>query len=491
MSKTGEHKTKKESELNKNGKLVRQVENMLRKKNSEEIMSMSLDEIKRSLNSGKISVCVVGVGRIGLPTALSFANAGLHTIGIDTNTKLVDMINSGDHPLKDEPDFDKIFNIVTSNKTFYLTTDIAQAVPKSDVILLSLPTPMDKDHVPDYSALISVGRSLNKLLEHGSIIVVESTIEPGFVENELIQIIEGKDKRLIAGKDFGIGVCPETANPGEISKDFAKLPRLVGAIDEKTKNIIMEIYHHVFPVDIIPLPDCKTANAVKLTTNVFRDINIAFINELALLFEKLGIDTMIVLEAAKSKYNFQVHYPGAGVGGPCLPVNSYQLLNSAKKFGDDFLKIISAGREINEHMPNHVIELLCQVFDQAKKSIKDSVILCLGVSYKPDIKDIQLSPAEQIINKLKKLGADVRIYDPYFKNTKVFNIKTESNLVDALKGSDGIILVTAHKEFHDLEPSFLVSNMKTPIMVDTRGIIQPHDAKKVGLIFRGLGRGSD
>jgi len=198
-----------------------------------------------------------------------------------------------------------------------------------------------------------------------------------------------------------------------------------------------------------------------------------------------------VLEAAKSKYNFQVHYPGAGVGGPCLPVNSYQLLNSAKKFGDDFLKIISAGREINEHMPDHVIELLCQGFDQAKRSIKGSVILCLGVSYKPDVKDIQLSPAEQIIKKLKKLGADVRIYDPYFKNTQVFNIKTESNLVDALKNSDGVILVTAHKEFHDLEPSFLVSNMKTPIMVDTRGIIEPHDAKKAGLIFRGLGRGSD
>ena len=490
MSKTREHKTKKELESNKNGKLVRQVENMLRKKNSEEIMSMSLDEIKRSLNSGKISVCVVGVGRIGLPTALSFANAGLHTIGIDTNTKLVDMINSGDHPLKDEPDFDKIFNIVTSNKTFYLTTDIAQAVPKSDVILLSLPTPMDKDHVPDYSALISVGRSLNKLLEHGSIIIVESTIEPGFVENELIQIIEGKDKRLIAGKDFGIGVCPETANPGEISKDFAKLPRLVGAIDEKTKNIIMEIYHHVFPVDIIPLPDCKTANAVKLTTNVFRDINIAFINELALLFEKLGIDTMTVLEAAKSKYNFQVHYPGAGVGGPCLPVNSYQLLNSAKKFGNDFLKIISAGREINESMPDHVVDLICDSFAQAKLSIKGSIILCLGVSYKPDVKDIQLSPAESIIKKLRELGAEVRIYDPYFKNAQVFNIKTESDIADAVKGVDGVILITSHKEFHDLKPSFLASRMKTPIVVDSRGIIDPHAAKKAGLIFRGLGRGN-
>lgn len=239
------------------------------------------------------------------------------------------------------------------------------------------------------------------------------------------------------------------------------------------------------------MPDCKTANAVKLTTNVFRDINIAFINELAILFEKLGIDTIKVLEAAKSKYNFQVHYPGAGVGGPCLPVNSYQLLNSAKKFGNNFLKIISASRKINESMPDHVVDLVSNCFNQAKKSIKGSTILILGVSYKPDVKDTQLTPVEPIIKKLLNLGANVRIYDPYFKSSQVLNIKTESNLVDAIKGVDAVVLTTGHKEFHDIEPSFLASSMKTPIMVDSRGIIEPYEAKKAGLIFRGIGRGSD
>jgi len=459
-------------------------------KQNSRITHLDIEQIKNYLKYGKIRVCVIGIGRIGLPTALSFANSGLNTTGVDINLDLINKIKSGEYPLKDEPDYDIIFEKVIKNKKFQATSKIEEIVPNSDVILLSLPTPMDKNNIPDYSALKAVANQLHDFLQLGSLVIVESTIEPGFIENELIQIIEGKDKRLIAGKDFGMGVCPETANPGEISKDFAKLPRLAGATDEKTKNIIMEIYHHVFPVDIISMPNCKTANAVKLTTNVFRDINIAFINELSLLFEKLGIDTMTVLEAAKSKYNFQVHYPGAGVGGPCLPVNSYQLLNSAKKLGFD-LKIVSDGRKINEHMPDHVIELLCQSFVQAKHSIKGSVILCLGVSYKPDVKDIQLSPAEQIIRKLKELGADVKIYDPYFKDTEVFNIKTESNLVDALKSSDGIILVTAHKEFHDLEPSFLASNMKTPIMIDTRGIIDPHEAKKAGLIFKGLGRGTN
>jgi nucleotide sugar dehydrogenase len=253
--------------------------------------------------------------------------------------------------------------------------------------------------------------------------------------------------------------------------------------------MITKIYHHVFTVDLIPMPDCKTANAVKLTTNVFRDINIAFVNELAILFEKIGIDIMKVLEAAKPKYNFQVHYPGAGVGGPCLPVNSYQMLNLARKVDGNLLKIVRVGRQVNESMPEHVINLLNEGFAEAGKNIENSEILILGISYKPDIKDVQLSPAEHIINKLKDRKAKVKIYDPYFKSVQVFGVKTEQNMVDALVNTDAVIIVTAHKEFHDLEPTFLSAKMRTPIVIDSRGVVDQHAAKKAGLIFRGLGRG--
>jgi len=294
---------------------------------------------------------------------------------------------------------------------------------------------------------------------------------------------------LIAGKDFAIGVCPEIANPGQIMNDFEKLPRLVGSINEKTTNTIMKIYKHVFTVDLIPMPNCKTANAVKLTTNVFRDLNIAFINELSLIFEKAGIDIMTVLDAAKKKYNFQVHYPGPGVGGPCLPVNSYQMINFAKKFGFENFSIVNAGRKINESMPDHVIELLKDVFIENDIEINQSTILVLGVTYKPDIKDIQLTPAELIISKLHKLGFNVKIYDPYFKNSTLFGITCESNLIESLKQSDGLIIVTAHKEFHNLEPIFLKSNMKLPIVIDSKCIIDQFNAKNAGLIYRGVGRG--
>lgn len=449
----------------------------------------TLDDFKKSIKTQSLQICVVGIGRIGLPTALSFADSGLNTIGVDINSNLVSMINSGEFPLKDEPGYNEIFDNVIKNKKFHAITNIQEALPKTDIILLSLPTPMNDDNIPDYSALKSVATQLHDHMKQGTLVVVESTVEPSFIETEFIPTIEGSDKKLIHDTNFLIGVCPETANPGEILKDFKKLPRLIGATSEFTTDLIMELYRHVFPVDLIKMSDCKTANAVKLTTNVFRDINIAFINELSLLFEKLGIDTYEVLEAAKTKYNFQVHYPGAGVGGPCLPVNSYQILNIARKFGNDF-RTVRTGREINEYMPKHVIDLTVDAFNEANKPIKNSVILILGISYKPNVKDIQLSPAEIIIKKLQELGAIVKIYDPYFKSTNVFGIETEHELISAITNVDGIILVTAHNEFRDLEPIFLASKIKTPIVVDSRGIIDIHAARKVGLIFRGVGRGS-
>jgi len=452
------------------------------------IMQLSNQELIESIQSGNITVCIIGIGRIGLPTALSFANSGLPTVGVDINSNLVETINSKIFPLKDEPGYDVIFEKVIHEK-FHVSTKIEEIVPNSDVIVLSLPTPMDKNNIPDYSALLSVGKQLGELLTKDSLVIIESTVEPGFIENEFIKSIESSEKQLVAGKDFAIGVCPETANPGQIMNDFEKLPRLVGSINDEATNVIMKIYKHVFTVDLIPMPNCKTANAVKLTTNVFRDLNIAFVNELAVLFEKVGIDIMTVLEAAKSKYNFQVHYAGPGVGGPCLPVNSYQMINLAKKMGLGNLKSVETARIINESMPEHIINLLRDAFDEAAKPLENSNILVLGISYKPDVKDIQITPAETIIEKLKNLKTNILIYDPYFKSTNIFDLQTESNLIEALQKADALIIVTAHKEFHNLDPIFLKSKMKNAIVIDSKCIINQQAAKDSGLIYRGLGRG--
>ena len=445
-----------------------------------------INQVKNSLANKSLKVCVVGIGRIGLPTALSFAKVGLQTIGMDINEQLVDSLNQGNFPLKDEPGYEDIFNNVIKNGNFSATTDINKAISESDHILLSLPTPMSEKNIPNYSVLESVCKQLGDILQPNSLIVVESTIEPGFIENNLINILEGTN-RLHAGKNFTIGVCPENANPGEILHDFTNLPRLVGGIDQQSTKIITMIYDFVFSVELIIMPDCKTANAVKLTTNVFRDVNIGFVNELSLMFDKLGIDTLKVLDAAKRKYNFQIHHPGPGVGGPCLPINSYQFLNTATRTNSK-LSIIEQGRKINEKMPEYVVNLTLDGFKISNKSIKDSSILILGISYKPDVKDIQLSPAEIIINKLKTLGVKIKIYDPYFKGSQVFGINVEQNIDDILSKVDAAIIVTAHKEFQEIDPK-IFSKMKTPILIDSRGIIDPVSAKNAGLVFRGLGRG--
>jgi len=453
------------------------------------ILDMNESEIIESIQSRRLSVCVIGIGRIGLPTALSFANSGLSTIGVDINEKLIQMVNSGNFPLKDEPGYDVIFNKVINEKKFRATSNFTDGVNSSDVIVLSLPTPMNEKNIPDYSALLAVAQKLHDEMNDGKLIIIESTVEPNFVEKDFLEILEGNDKKLKSGKNFGLGVCPETANPGQILNDFERLPRLVGAMDKQTQNLIIKIYKHVFTVDLIPMPDCKTANAVKLTTNVFRDLNIAFVNELALIFEKAGIDIMTVLEAAKTKYNFQVHYPSAGVGGPCLPVNSYQMINFAKNFTSKTFGLVEDGRKINEKMPFHTVELLEDALNEINLSISGSTILVLGVSYKPDVKDIQLSPVEKIVKTLQEKGANIQIYDPFFKDSEVFGIKTLDDFVKILEICDGLVIATAHKDFHNLEPQFLKSKMKNPIVIDSKNIIDQHLAKNVGLIYRGIGRG--
>jgi len=445
-------------------------------------------QIEAYLTNNSLKVSVVGIGRIGLPTALCFANSGFETIGIDINTELVNMVNSGNYPLKDEPEFDEIFENVHSQKKLVATTDISKAVLECDIVLLSLPTPMNEKNIPDYTALLSVGKSLNKLLSNGQIVIVESTVEPGFIENELLHTIEGPNHTLKSGVDFHLAVCPETANPGEIMKDFKKLPRLVGSIDEKISSIVSQIYTHVFGVELISLPNCKTANAVKLTTNVFRDVNIAFINELSLLFEKLGIDVYTVIEAAKRKYNFQPHFPGPGVGGPCLPVNSYQYLNSSKKIDGDFLKIVKDARKINENMPNHVVDLLSAALSESNTPLNNSTIAILGVSYKPNIHDAQIAPSEEIIKILIEKNAKIKIFDPYFE-TQIFGLTTEKSISAALSESDAAILITGHKEFQNLDLKKFSKTMKNPVLIDCTGLVKPPDAKENGIIFRGIGRG--
>ncbi|MDA7945203.1 MAG: nucleotide sugar dehydrogenase [Nitrosopumilus sp.] len=450
----------------------------------EGIMGMGPGAAREALRAGSISVCVVGVGRIGLPTALSFAEKGLPVTGLDINAPLVDRLNAGDYPLKDEPHFGRILGHALAERKFSATTDARSCIPASDVVLLSLPTPMDDANVPDYSALLDVGAQLHGLLREGSIVVVESTVEPGFVEGDLARSIEGDGSRLKAGETFGLGACPENANPGEIYEYTNTRPRLVGATTPHTASIISEVYQHVFPVRTVMLGDCKTANAVKLAGNVFRDINIAFVNEMSVLFERLGIDTYRVFEAAEAKKKFVAHYPGAGVGGPCIPVNSYQLLNLARS-ASVRLGMVEAARRANESMPAHVVGLVRCALEGAGGKLSGSTVLVLGITYKPDVKDIQLAPAGPVIEGLRREGASVLVYDPFFCGEEAFGTTCADS---AYAKADCAVLITDHTEFKSLDLARLASCLGSRLLVDARGAVSKEAAEKAGLILCGLGR---
>ena len=454
------------------------------------IFSLDIKDVKKLVEKNKVSVCVVGLGRIGLPTALMFARSGFMTIGVDINANLISNLLSGNFSLKDEPGLEDIFRQVSSNGKLKVTTSLKDGVSCSDIIILSLPTPVSGEHIPDYSALEMVARQLSNLTISGSIIVVESTIEPGFLEDKFLGLLESGKTEAKAGVNIGVGVCPETANPGEILRNFSRLPRLVSATDQETIKKIIEIYGHAFSINFKIVCDCKTTNAAKLVANVFRDVNIAFVNELAVLFDKMGVDTKKVLEAANSKYNFQIHYPGTGVGGPCLPANSYQILNSAKVAGCRLPKIIEMGRLVNEQMPIYVVDLIRDALQQVGKEIKSSTILVLGVSYKPDIMDMRTSPAQTVIEEIVNAGAMIKVYDPYFKGVEAFGMCTvESRLDDVLPWVDAAVIVTAHAEFQNMDLKRFTKMRTPPILVDARGIIDMSLAEEIGLVFRGLGRG--
>ena len=434
----------------------------------------------------KVSIAVIGIGRIGLPTALAFANKNFRTLGVDIDKKLVDNIKNKKYPLKDEPGFEKIFCKVTKNEKFQVTTDISR-VSECNIVILSLPTPTNKKNLPDYSIILSVVKKLKQILSTNSIVVIESTVEPGFIEKEIIPILDGNKKRLQIGKNLGVIACPETANPGQILKDFEKVPRFIGGTEKNIVETISKIYKKVFNPDVIILENCKTANAAKLMTNIFRYVNIAMVNELAVLFEKDKIDIWKVINVSSKKYNFEPHFPGSGVGGPCLPSNSFQMLNYAQK-NKQKLKILKSSKDVNEEMPQHVIKLLLDSLKSVKKSINSTTISILGISYKPNIKDAQYSPAIEIIQKLKQLKVKIKIYDPYFKNEDFMSIKTEKNIINCVKDSNAVIIITAHNKFLNIETTDLITHMKTPLLLDTRGIVNVENAENHGWIYKGLGR---
>ncbi len=448
-------------------------------------MECNTEDISTKFKNGEFTFTVIGLGRIGLPTASIIANKGAKVYGYDININAIEKLKAGISVI-DEPGLDPIVKNVVSKNLLIPTNDPKEAISNSDIIIVCLPTPVTLDKIPDYSAIIECFNNISKYIKKGSLIIIESTISPGTVENLIIPLIE-KNSNLKVIRDFGIASCPERANPGEIVTKFNEIPRIIGGIDSKSTKIVANIYKNIVDSNLILVSNPKTANAVKLTENIFRDVNIALINELAILFEKLEIDIFEIINAAKTKWNFVPHYPGAGVGGPCLPSNPYYLIQEAIKV-DYVPHIIRFAREINDRMPHHLIELVMKSLNIIGKSVKSSKISVLGLSYKPNIADYQLSPAFPFVHELRKLGPIVQIYDPYFKGKSINDLYIENDLESTLTNADCLVFITDHDLFKKLDFNYILKFTNKPlIIVDGRNTFDIKSIPK-NIIYRSIGR---
>lgn len=451
------------------------------------LMNVSSQDVRSRLKSGRLTICVMGIGRIGLPMATVFAKAGARVIAVDIDQGVIDTLNSGKCRFADEPGLASMVEEVVKDGKLHGTMNVSSAVSGADIVILCVPTPVDESKVPDYSAIIKACNDVGSYLKNGTLVIVESTVGPGTVENLIVPILE-KASKMKAVTNFNVASCPERADPGRVMTDLYKVPRIVGGLSPNATKVTSELYRAALGVEIVEVSSPKAANAIKLTENIFRDVNIALMNEFAVLYEKLGIDIFEVIKACSTKYNFVPHYPGVGVGGPCLPSNPYYMIVEGVKVGNIPL-IVRMAREVNDRMPDHVVTLVTEALNEVNKTVRSSTITIMGVAYKPDVHDIQLTPIERVFDSLKSLGAKIRIFDPMFKGEIVFGERVFEDSYEAIKGTDCIFLGTGHSELKKLDLDKMAKFCSMPAaLVDAQNVFNPLNVKKAGFAFRGVGR---
>ncbi len=422
-----------------------------------------------------MKISVIGLGYVGLPLACAIARKTNHSVvGFDLSNEKIEMIKRRECPIDDEQcsiDLKEV-NLDCSNNS--------EIISGSDVYIVCVPTPVLNDYTPDLEPVKTATSIISKYLQKNQVVVIESTINPGVCEEVVKPILE-ENTGMFAGVDFDIAHCPERINPGDPVWNVYNIPRNIGSTRQEVTKNIAELYRSFISNEINEMPDLKTTEATKIIENTFRDINIAYVNELAKSFDVLGIDLVTVIKGASNKpFAFMPHFPSCGVGGHCIPVDPYYLIERAKKSGFDH-KYLKLAREINNSMPNYTIELLTIGLNDFEKSVKGTKIALLGMSYKANVGDIRESPSIKIKELLLKNGADLIVYDPYFPE-----ICTVNNLNDALKDSFAVIIATDHREFLNINAE-LLKNSKVKVIIDGKNCLNKAEFKAAGFYYKGIG----
>lgn len=420
----------------------------------------------------KDKISVVGLGYVGLPLALLVAKKGYPVTGVDLDKDKIAKINAHSDPIGDEYIAKRIKG--TSLKT---RSDFS-SVALSNIVVVCVPTPVKNGHQPDLGPVKGAVKSVAQHIKKGSLIIIESTINPGVCDEVVIPLIE-EVSGLKVNKDFYVSHCPERINPGDKKWNVENIPRVVGASNDIGLNRTVAFYESIIDAPIKPMGSLKEAEAVKIVENSFRDVNIAFVNELAMSFTKLGINVKNVIDGAATKpFAFMPHYPSVGVGGHCIPVDPYYLIEYARGFGFEH-RFLSLARSINNHMPEFTVKQLIDGLSEAGLKIKGSKVVVLGLAYKPNVADDRESSSYKLIKILENKGAKVTTYDPY-----LLEKSTVKTLSKALEHKDAIILATNHTEFMEINLKYLTSK----VFVDGKNAFDQAKLEESGIIYKGIGK---
>ena len=422
----------------------------------------------------KETVCVIGLGYVGLPLAVRAKEKGYNVIGLELDEEKVKTINKGVSPI--EEDF------LHKNLPIFpiRATSDEKEIRKADIVLICVPTPVDSQFNPNLGPVRGACEMVAKNLKKEALIVLESTVNPGVSEEVVKPIFEDHGYKI--GKDVFIAHCPERINPGDPKWNVTNIPRVVGAFTKKGLQKSQKFYESIIDGEIKSMKHIREAEACKVVENSFRDINIAFVNELAKSFDRLGIDIKDVIDGASTKpFAFMAHYPGRGIGGHCIPVDPYYLIERAKRAGFDH-KLLRTSRAINNSMPSYTVELLQDKLNEVKMPLNGTNVGVLGISYKANVDDDRESPVYGIVKALEKYKAKVHTFDPHI--VKKSSCKT---LETILKKSDAIILVTNHREFEVVNGE-LLKKYGIKIILDGMNVLDKNEIEKSGVIYKGIGR---
>jgi UDP-N-acetyl-D-glucosamine dehydrogenase len=451
------------------------------------------------------TVAIIGLGYVGLPLALLADQKGYRVIGVDLNDDRINVLRSGHSPIADQvPDAEIAASKIEFSSSF-------ERIAGAGIVVICVPTPVDARNLPNLAPVRGASTSVAKYLKPGQLIVLESTVNPGVCESIVQSSLESVSG-LKAGQDFHLAHCPERINPGDASWNVANIPRVVGATDKRGLAMAVAFYRSIISGEVKPMASIREAEAVKVVENSFRDINIAFVNELAMSFDKLGINVVNVIEGAATKpFAFMPHFPGCGVGGHCIPVDPYYLIEYARENGYDH-EFLSLARNINRRMPKYTATLASDLLAKKGVSIDGATVTVLGLSYKANIGDTRESPAFDIIDELESMGAHVRSYDPFTpvlakkqvaedpttptsgrQKTPVSNALFErlasdrGEWQDVLIGTDAVVIATNHQLFVDADPQ-LFARAGVKVVVDGRNCLDATRFRDLGILYKGIGR---